>query len=59
MPTAEGNNKGDYLCSKLKDLNDPEPVCVAETHLTDNCENDNETSQEQVKALRTSALLIR
>ena len=38
-PTAEGNNKGDYLCRKLKELNSVDLVCVAETHLADNCEN--------------------
>ena len=46
-PTAEENNKGDYLYRKLKE-NNVDITCVVETHLMDNCENDNETSQEQI-----------
>ena len=46
-PTAEGKNKVAYLKRKLKE-NIVDMTCVVETHLLDNCENDNETSQEHI-----------
>ena len=47
-PTTEGNNKENYIYRKLKELSDIDVICLVETHLTDNCEDNSKTSQEQI-----------
>ena len=42
-PTTEGNNY-----RKLKELSDIDVICLVETHLTDNCEDNSKTSQKQI-----------
>ena len=53
-PTTEGNNKGNYIYRKLKDLSDTDVICLVETHLTDNCENKNDYFL--VKALKIGGM---
>ena len=57
-PTAEGNNKGDYLCRKPKELNSVDLVCVVETHLTDSCQNDKATSKKQISLCQSIKCLF-
>ena len=47
-PTTEGNNKGNYICRKQKELSNIDVTCLVETHLTDKCEDNSKTSQEQI-----------
>ena len=47
-PTTEGNNKGNYIYRKLKELSNIDVTCLVETHLTDNFEDNSRTSQEQI-----------